>query len=280
MSFQELMDRLRDRFYSYWRSEKRSVKFLSRLAALALFGVVITTIAPTLADELSTDPAMLEPVAQSAETSTTTITIVETTTASPTASASQSPEPVISRPPMTPTSQAPLPESGESATADAEAEPLAIQPKYTVRVPQSGAIDPRASTYFLPHIFATQDDPEVEYTMICVRGSAGMLFDAIQKGVPSNSVEGTEHIFGDQSGYLVISAETNRAINLLNSYQGLFIFATSGGLSGRSLALDFVAVTKPVADPAFCSAARSGATMVLRPLGLELSTVKGGGKLK
>ena len=280
MSFDELIYRLKDRFFSYWRSEKRSVKLLSRLLALTLFGAVISTIAPTLADELSTDPAMLEPVVQTVESTTTTITIPETPTASPTASPSQNPEPLISRPPMTPSSPEPLPESGESVTAEVAAEPLAIQPKYTVRVPPSGAIDPRATSYFLPHIFASQDDPEVEFTMICVRGSAGMRFDAMQKGAPSNSNEGSERLFGDLSGYLVISAETNRAVNLLNSYQGLFISSLNGGLSGRSLSLDFVAVTKPVADPAFCSAARSGATMTLRPLGLDLSTVKGGGKLK
>jgi hypothetical protein len=280
MSFDELVDRLRDRFFSYWRSEKRSVKLISRLLALTLFGAIISTIAPTLADELSTDPGMLEPVVQSVESSTTTITIEETATATPTASPSQSPEPLISRPPMTPTNPEPLDETGESATVEAAAEPLAIQPKYTVRVPPTGAIDPRAMTYFLPHIFASQDDPEVEYTMICVRGSAGMRFDAMQKGVASNSNEGLERLFGDQSGFVVISAETNRAVNLLNSYQGLFISSLSGGLSGRSLSLDFVAVNKPVADPAFCAAARSGATMTLRPLGLDLSTVKGGGKLK
>ena len=154
MSFDELIYRLKDRFFSYWRSEKRSVKLLSRLLALTLFGAVISTIAPTLADELSTDPAMLEPVVQTVESTTTTITIPETPTASPTASPSQNPEPLISRPPMTPSSPEPLPESGESVTAEVAAEPLAIQPKYTVRVPPSGAIDPRATSYFLPHIFA------------------------------------------------------------------------------------------------------------------------------
>jgi hypothetical protein len=280
MTFDELVDRLKDRFFSYWRSEKRSVKLISRLLAFTLFGAIISTIAPTLADELSTDPGMLEPVVQNFETTTTTIIIPETPTAAPSTEPSASPEPVVSRPPVASSSPAPLPESGESATAEVAAEPLAIQPKYTVRVPQSGAIDPRAMTYFLPHIFASQDDPEVEFTMICVRGSAGMRFDAMQKGVPSNSNDGPERLYGDQTGYLVISAETNRAINLLNSYQGLFISSLGGGLSGRSLSLDFVAVTKPVADPAFCGAAKSGATMTLRPLGLDLSTVKGGGKLK
>ena len=87
-------------------------------------------------------------------------------------------------------------------------------------------------------------------------------------------------VSGGYSSPNLLEAETNRAVNLLNSYQGLFISSLNGGLSGRSLSLDFVAVTKPVADPAFCAAARSGATMTLRPLGLDLSTVKGGGKLK
>ena len=280
MSFDELVDRLKYRFFGYWHSEKRSVKLISRIAAFALFGAVISTIAPTLADELASDPQMIEQVAQPPAPAPEPVAPVNTATpvVSPTPSAS--PEPVISRPAIAQTSQSPLPESSESVTVEADPEPLEIQPRYTVRVPPSGAIDPRAATYFLPHIYASQDDPEVLYTMICVRGSANMRFDAKQKGVANNSSDGVEEIFGDQSGLVVISAETNRAVNLLNSYQGLFISSIGGGLSGRSLALDFVAVTKPVANPAFCSAARSCATMTLRPLGLDISTVKGGGKLK
>ncbi len=280
MSFDELIDRLKYRFFSYWHSEKRSIKLLSRLAAFALFGAILTTIAPTLADELASDPEMIEQVVPAAEVAPAPVAPVETPTAVASPAPSSSPEPVISRPVITPTSQSPLPESSESVTVEADPEPLEIQPRYTVRVPPSGAIDPRAATYFLPHIYASQDDPEVLYTMICVRGSAGMRFDAMQKGVANNSAEENEQIFGDLSGLVVISAENNRAVNLLNSYQGLFISSIGGGLSGRSLALDFVAVTKPVANPAFCSAAKSGATMTLRPLGLDLSTVKGGGKLK
>jgi hypothetical protein len=287
MSFDELIDRLRDRFLSYWRSEKRSIKFMSRFLALTLFGAVLSTIAPTLADELSTDPTMLETVAQSQPAPvTSTVTISETPTATPSADAIASPSPAESVQPVRAASpapqatEAPVTESSESATVEAAAEPFKIQPRYIVKAPPSGAIDPRAAAYFLPHIFASQDDPEVTYTMICVRGSAGMVFDAIQKGAGNNSIGEDERIFGDRSGYLVISAETARAVALLNSYAGLFISTTGGGLTGRSLALDFVAVTKPVADPAFCGAARSGAVITLRPLGLDLSTVKGGGKLK
>ena len=116
--------------------------------------------------------------------------------------------------------------------------------------------------------------------MICVSGTSGTRFDALQKGVPNNTTEGNELIAGDQTGMLVISAETNRAVNLFNSFNGLFLTTWGGGLSGRSLTVRIVAVSKPVVNPEFCSAAKSGAVMTLRPLGLDLSTVKGGGVLK
>jgi hypothetical protein len=116
--------------------------------------------------------------------------------------------------------------------------------------------------------------------MVCINGTSGMKFDVLQKGVANNASDGNELIYGDQTGLVILSAETNRLVNLVNSYNGLFISTWSGGLSGRFLTLRFVAVTKPVVDPTFCSAAKSGAVMTLRPLGLDLSTVKGSGNLK
>lgn len=278
MSMEELLNRLRDRFGEYWHSEKRSVKVISRLLAFTLFAAVVSTIAPTLADELSSDPQMLEPVGQVSESST--VTYSDTATASPAPVATFSPDPVISRPPVATSSESPLAETSDSATATGPGQPLEIQPKYLVKVPSSGAIDPRATTYFLPHIYAAVSDPEVEFTMVCINGTSGMKFDALQKGSANNSTEGDELVFGDQTGLVIISAKTNRLVNLINSYNGLFVSTWGGGLSGRTLTLRFVAVTNPVVDPVYCSSAKSGAVMTLRPLGLDLSTVKGGGTLK
>ena len=277
MSFEELVDRLRYRFNDYWHSEKRSVKLISRALAFTLFAAVISTIAPTLADELSSDPAMLEPVAPGAQTST--VTISETPTATPSADPTFTPEPVVSRPAVAAPSESPLVESTESATADLPGVPLETQTAYVVKAPSSIAVDPRALNRFMPHIYAATPDPKVEYTMLCVNGS-GLRFDVKQKSAANNQVEGAELIYGDLSGLVIVSAETARAIELVNSYQGLFMSSTGGGIAGRSLTFRFVAVTKPVVDPAFCSAARSGAVTTLRALGLDLSTVKGGGKLK
>jgi hypothetical protein len=278
MSLEEVIDRLKYRLQGYFYSEKKSVKYLARLLSFTLFAAVVSTIAPTLADELSTDPAMLQPVTSTAGESST-LTVSDTSTSSPSPNATFSPEPQISRPPVANSSASALPESSESATANGPGIPLEVQPKYTLRIPSSAAIDPRATTYFATHIFASQPDPDVDFTMVCISG-AGLNFDVKVKKSTDNSPEGDELITGDLSGNLIISASTNRVVNLINSYNGLFISSTGGGLAGRSLTYRFIAVTKPVADPEFCGAARSGAITTFRALGLDLSTVKGGGKLK
>jgi hypothetical protein len=275
MSFEELVDRLRYRFNEYWHSEKRSVKLISRALAFTLFAAVISTIAPTLADELSTDPAMLEPVAPSTQTSTVTISETPTASADPTFT----PEPVISRPAIAAPSETPLVENTDTSTVEDPGQPLETQTAYLVKAPSSIAVDPRALNRFMPHIYAATPDPKAQYTMVCISG-AGLRFDVKQKNAASNQVEGSELIYGDLSGLVIVSAETARAIELVNSYQGLFMSSNGGGIAGRSLTFRFVAVTKPVVDPAFCGAARSGAITTMRALALDLSTVKGGGKLK
>ena len=282
MSLEELINRVRYRLDGYFHSEKRSVKILARFLAFTLFAAVISTIAPTLADELADDPSMMQPVVSQETTTTVTISPTESATASPSANPTFSPEPEISRPAIVNPSAQPLPEDSvdsESATAEGPGVALEIQPRYILKIPATGGIDPRASTYFLPLIYATNEDPEVEYTMVCISAPA-VRFDLGAKGVANNSIEGDELITGDQSGQLIVSAKTNRVINLINSSNGLFLSSQSGGLAGRSLTFRFVAVTKPVADPEICSAAQSGAITTVRALGLDLSTIKGGGRLK
>ena len=278
MSIDELIDRLRYRFNDYWHSEKRSVKLISRALALTLAAAVISTIAPTLADELSTDPTMLEPVSQSS-TSPMAPIVAETPTASASPAPTFTPEPVVSRPAVATASESPFVESSESATAELPGVPLETQTAYLVKAPSTIAVDPRALNRFMPHIYVTNPNPDIQYTMVCVSG-AGLRFDVKQKGAAHNQVEGDELISGDLSGQVIVSAETARAIELVNSYQGLFMTSTGGGISGRSLTFRFVAVSKPVVDPSYCSAARSGAITTIRPLGLDQSTVKGGGRLK
>ena len=279
MSLDELFEKLKYRFDSYFHSEKKSVKYLARLLAMTLFAAIVSTIAPTLADELSSSPSMLQP--EPATSTTASVVIQESVTASdsPTVIATFTPEPAITRPAIATSTDQPLPESSDSATADGEGVPWEIQPKYTLRIPASGAIDPRATTYFLPRIFVEPQDPDVEFTMACL-SSAGANLDLKTKGSPDNSPEGELLISGDNSGLLIVSGATNKVINALNAAGGLFIRSTGGGLAGRSLTFRFVAMTSPTIKSEFCSKAQSGVITTIRALGLDLSTVKGGGKLK
>jgi len=282
MSLEELINRVRYRLDGYFHSEKRSVKLLARFLAFTLFAAVISTLAPTLADELADDPSMMAPVTSPVISSTVTIEPTESATASPTPNPTFSPEPEISRPTVSTASPQALPEGdagSETSTANGPGVALEIQPRYILKIPSTGGIDPRATSYFVPQIFASNEDPDVEFTMVCISAPA-VRFDLGAKGVSNNSIEGRELVTGDQSGQLIVSAGTNRAINLINSLGGLFLSSESGGLAGRSLTFRFVAVTKPVADPTICSAARSGTITTVRALGLDLSTVKGGGRLK
>jgi hypothetical protein len=275
MSFEEFIERLKARISDFFNSENKFVRLAARLGSLALFAVVVSTIAPTIADELSSSPEVVQQPAQPAPAPTPSPTEVEAT---PTPSASPTPEAQITRPAIASTSPTPLAESSESVTVkDEPPAPLEIQPKYVLRIPNSVAVDPRARSYYLPHIYAAADG--AQFTMACISG-AGVTFDSRNKQSSQNSDEGKDLVMGDQSGFLLISSTTARVVNLINSYTGLLVSSANGGLANKALTMRFVAVTAPVVDPTFCSAAKSSAATAFRPLGLEQSTVKGGGKLK
>ena len=276
MSFDEFIYRLKDRFAGYFNSENKFIRLASRLASLAIFAAVISTIAPTIADELSSSSEIVEtsepaPVQEPIEAE-------PSETPAPSQTPSPEPEAQIDRPEIENSSPSPLAEPSESATVvEIIPEPLENQPRYTLRIPQSVAVDPRAKSYYLAHIYAGAES--TQYTLACISG-AGLSFDIRSKLTAQNSDEGRDLISGDQSGFLLISGNTARVVNLINSQAGLLISSTSGSLPNKVATMRFIALTAPSIDPTFCSAAQSTANTVIRPLSLEQSTVKGGGRLK
>ena len=278
MSFDEFYFRLKERIKAPFYSSKRFVRFSARLISFGLFAVAISTLAPTLADELAGSPEMIEPAP--AVSPTAIPEPVASASASPTPESSASPtaEPEIIRPTIEVTAPAPLPEGSDSATVvEAPPAPLEVQPAYTLRIPRSVSVDPRAKSYLFPHIYAATGDSS-HATMVCISGAVS--FDTRNKQSSQNADEGSDLISGDRSNFLMISASTARVVNLINSWQGLLVFSPNSGIANQSITFQFVAVTKPVIDPAFCGAARSATSTVIRPLGLGQSTVKGTGTLK
>lgn len=278
MSFNEFLYRIKERIRAPFNSPKRFIRLSARFISLGLFAAAISTIAPTLADELAGSPEMIEQVPEATASATPEVTA--SAFPSPTVENIPSPsaEPVVIRPTIENTAPAPLPEPSDSATVvEIPPAPLEIQPAYTLRIPRSVSVDPRAKSYLFPHIYAATGDSS-HATMVCI--SSSVNFDTRNKQSSQNSEDGADLISGDRSNFLMISASTARVVNLINSWQGLLVYLPNAGIANQSITFQFVAVTRPVIDPAFCSAARSVATTVIRPLGLGQSTVKGSGTLK
>jgi hypothetical protein len=136
-------------------------------------------------------------------------------------------------------------------------------------------VDPRASIALIPSISAHG----AEYSLICVTG-AGIRFDALNKRVQDSLPRSSLQVAGDLSNVLRISGPTQDALGVLNSMNGLTVYADSNGLPGKSLTISFVAMSEPDTSAEFCGAARSAATVAFRALGLDMSSRLGSVRLK
>jgi len=281
MYLPEFIERIKFRALDEFNSQRRIKKVVSRAIVLAFFAAVVTTIAPTLADELATSPEMIQEVVPAlipTDSDTQTVAIIAEPTSTP--EPTLTPEPEIDRPEITLTIAPLLSEVAETTTiVILPPAPLEIQPRYLLKIPATAAVDPRATTYFFPSIYASVDGSAVDYTMVCISGQ-GISFDIKNKRASDDQADGNLLISGDLSGRLLVSGTTNQVLNLINSQFGLFAYSNGGSIAGRGVTFQFVAVSKPTVESQFCSAAQSGAITTMRALGLGLSIVKGAGRLK
>ena len=257
MSLNEIGYRIKDRFISLLNDDRKFIKLFSRLGFLGLFAAIIVVVAPTSAEE--TTP---EPVPSPTEIIDTTTAIVDTSTPTPYASPISVDTSMI----------------GESLTVLSVKDtstPLSVQPKFSIKVPATLTIDPRATTKYLPAINFSGS----EFVLACITGNNVNLDIAGKKSVSDTASSG-HIIVGDMTSALFVSGKTSDVLNLINSENGLFAYASSGGLSDRSVSIELVAMTNPAVKRTFCDSAKSAATLTFRSMGLELGTVKSGITLK
>lgn len=284
----DLKYRMREIWYRLFYTGSKARRLLSRLIALLLISVFATIVAPTLAEELTggnqVNPAQSSPTGNAEPSPSESSTPSESPeptqiTPTPTSSSSMS----ATQSPTIAASDAEI--SGEAMTSDSptakvepQPAPLGNQPKYILRIPNSASVDPRARSYFLPQILAYPTNPTPS-TLACITGE-GVLLDLLEKGkVEALEVSAVE-VVGDRSNQILLTGDAMAITKVINAAGGLQIYSNTTGVANKSVLFQFVALSKPVLDPAFCSAARSSARLDLRPLGLAQSTVKGGGKLK
>ena len=257
MLLNEIGYRIKDRFFSLLNDDRKFVKLFSRLGFLGLFAAIIVVVAPTSAEETTPEPAP-----SPTEIIDTTTAIVDTSTPTPYASAISVDTSTI----------------GESLTVLSVKDtttPLSVQPKFSIKVPATLTMDPRATTKYLPAINFSGS----EFVLACIIGNHVNL-DIAGKKLVSDIASSGHIIVGDMTSALFVSGKTSDVLNLINSENGLFAYASSGGLSDRSVSIELVAMTNPGVKRTFCDSAKSTATLTFRSMGLELGTVKSGITLK
>ena len=277
MDREDFWFRFRRSFHELFYGERTSVRIFSRLVLLTFVAGFIATVAPTVADVLTQeDPGpvstYVEPTPEPSTETTTSQTPTPQASTSDTSTA-QSPEPDPE--------YSVAPASSDTATAEPIIEadaPLSPQPKYTIKIPETFAIDPRANTYFLPSIYLSGS----KFTLVCINGN-GINFDLANKRISDDSSDTkTVMVLGDGSSNLRIAGRTAEVLAVINSGGGLFTYTNSGGLRDRSGLISVVATNKATIDSAFCGKASSANTkaFTFRALGLQVDTKKGSGRLK
>ena len=269
--------RFRRSFHDLFYGERTSVRIFSRLVLLTFVAGLIATVAPSVADVLTQDDP--GPVSTYVEP-TPEPSVDASTAASPSPEASPTETATVQSPEPTPEYSV-APASSDTATVEPIIEadaPLKPQPNYTIKIPDTFAIDPRANSYFIPSIYLSGS----KFTLVCINGN-GINFDLANKRISDDrSDTNTVMVLGDGGPNLRIAGRTAEVLSVINSGGGLFAFTNNGGLRDRNGFISVVATNKATIDSAFCGKASSANTkgLAFRGLGLQVDTKKGSGRLK
>ncbi len=289
MRLQVLLDRLWDRSRTYFYSEKALIKITSRLLFSSFLATLVIFVSNAIADEIvapvNTEEIAIapEPTVQPSPEPTVQPSPEPTTAPSDTPSADPTPEPSVSQNP----DALPTPSASPSETPEPKVVYLPeVQPSMRIFMPISIGVDPRARSSFLPRINFFGSN----FVIACLYGNglkidAGNLHSIDDRQVPERKGSqpakfDTFEVLGDRTSNLMIAGQEYQVRNFLNSGNGLFVYTSGPGISGRSLSLVLTALVEPKLKPEFCGAARSSAYSVFRTIGIEINTKGGVGKLK
>jgi hypothetical protein len=289
MQMQVLLDRLWDRARTYFYSERALIKITSRLLFSSFLATLLIFVSNAIADEIvapvNTEEITIpvEPTVEIPPEPTAQVSPEPTATPSSSSSAEPTPEPLVSQTP----DASPTPSSSASETPEPKIVYLPeVQPTMRIFMPTSIGVDPRARSSFLPRINFFGSN----FVIACLYGNglridAGNLHSIDDRQVPER--KGSEpakfdtfEVLGDRTSNLMIAGQEYQVKNFLNSGNGLFVYTSGPGISGRSVSMVLTALVEPKLKPEFCGAARSSAYSVFRTIGIEINTKGGVGKLK
>ena len=245
--------------------------FAKRIGALIITGILLTIVAPVLADENNSAP-----IEELTSTPSETPTPSDTSTISESPSPSEAPIPSSS--PSVQGSSAPS-QSTDSQTASSSPSPRrpeAISNQgMRIDMPAILPVDPRALSRNLPAINISGPD----FVLACIN-SSNVIFDIYRKNSPDSIFNGELLASGDFSQSLMITGTAAQVEAIINSYNGLRMVSLRGSISEAVATFAYVAVSQPVLDASICSRSVNTRAIYFRPLGLGLELKKNGLVLK
>jgi hypothetical protein len=228
-------------------NSRRSIR-VKRVAAAALFGLVLVQVIPSLADVINGQNQ-----SESAPSPTPLVTVspeptvaADQTSASPTTTAAPQPTASISYPDI------------ETATP---APTYAPSQEIRIRIPAKFPVDPRATSVHISPISITGG----ETLLICMSVDNAVL--QISGSNPDLLVEGN----GTKS--VRVSGDGAAVNALLNSGRGLRLVATSK-INGAVVTTRAASLTAPSVEADLCSGAVNVFRSSISAMGLGLNTVK------
>lgn len=171
--------------------------------------------------------------------------------------------------------------SNETITASASPSPtpphaLANQSMRIIS-PTEINVDPRARSVYLPRINITASGN----LLICGFSNLGS-FDANVSNTPAGDGKSELSIFGAGTANFRISGVGNQAAEIINSGNGLRVYAPNKALAGSFIQLKFLSLSEASSDPKLCSEALSSNTRTIffHGLSMDLNIIKSGVRLK
>ena len=218
-------------------------KVLKRLALLAVVGLVVSQMLPSLADQLTPNPV----VESTSGESQPEVSPSPSETASPAASSSPSSSPVAEITYL----------ESESPTAKAK---IIESDSLFFRTPVSLHVDPRAKSVRMDS-FALGG---AENILVCVISNRANISLANSRDVL---------IEGQGTHSLSVSGSAPSVLAALTAGQGITV-ASASRISEASLTFQVSAVNKPSADPGLCSPSQITRFVSISALGVDLGIVK------
>ena len=280
-----LLDRIIDSLHALFYNKRRSVSLGSRFVAVTAALITVTTVFPTLAEDLVPPAEVVESSAPQTEP------VVESS-AEPVASQSEpdaAPTPSESPTPLT---EEELKAEEERKAEEAKVKVAPVQPRINFRFPNSIALDPRASMANLPQVAVLGGS----MGLLCL--SSNGVIDIYSKGFSNNTAvvqrvtqsesdatsksdvappkpdKGALQVAGDLTNFVRISGSLYQINELINGMGGLRVMAAQGRAVSSNVTARYVELTGSDTSPEFCTKAANQRTIKFRALGLQMETVK------